>query len=192
MKYFTPDLFVRLQDLQDRTASKDWEKAVEDYDAYLRRVRPRLPRSLRRIVEDLFLHDAEVLCMSRRGNTLSVTLQLEPPAESLLVLNYSLVADLIINRSALPADVCTDNVAWLHDEIKVERPIAATAGQRMRKNGRESDERSVPVYSHTILLSNGWEVEVRFRGLRLSRPKALIPCSRRNSDEEPVGVPRSA
>src|SRR5262245_34621523 len=98
MRYFTPNLFVRLQNLQDRTASEEWERAVEKYDTYLRGIRPRLPRSLRRIVEELYLHDADVLCMSRRGNTLSITLQLEPPAESLLVLDYSLVADPEINH----------------------------------------------------------------------------------------------
>src|SRR5262245_35512936 len=113
MNYFTPDLFVRLQNLQDRTANEDWEKAVERYDAYLRSIRSRLPRSLRRIVEELSLHDAEVLCMSQRGNTLSVTLQLDPPAEALLVLDYSLVAEPKINRSALPAEYCADYPAWL-------------------------------------------------------------------------------
>jgi hypothetical protein len=190
MNYFTPDLFVRLQNLQDQSANQDWENAVEKYDAYLRRIRSRLPRALRQIVEELFLHDAEILCMSRRGKTLSITLQLEPPAESLLVLNYSLVADPKINYSALPAEDCADYAAWLYDEIKVERPIAATARQEGNKNGRTTEERSVPVYSHKILLSNGWEVSVRFRALRLSRPTALIPCA--GSDEVSLRVPRSA
>lgn len=190
MNYFTPDLFVRLQNLQDRTANDDWEKAVEKYDAYLRSIRSRLPRSLRRIVEELYLHDAAVLCMSRRGKTLSVTLQLEPPAESLLVLNYSLLGDPEINRSALPAEYCADYAAWLYDEVEVERPLSAAPRQKGKKNGRATEDRPVPVYSHKILLSNGWEVSVRFRVLRLSRPTALIPCVR--PDEASLRVPRSA
>ncbi len=190
MNYFTPDLFVRLQNLQDQTSNEDWERAVEKYDDYLRSIRSRLPRSLRQIVEEFYLHDAEVLCMSQRGKTLSVTLQLEPPAESLLVLNYSLLGDPEINRSALPAEYRADYAAWLYDEVEVERPLPREARQKGKKNGRATDDRRVPVYSHKMLLSNGWEVSVRFRSLRLSRPKALIPGP--GPEEAPLSVPRSA
>jgi len=192
MRYFTPDLFVRLQNLQDRTASEDWERAVEKYDTYLRSVRSRLPRSLRRIVEELYLHDAEVLCMSRRGNTLSITLQPEPPGESLLVLDYSLVADPEINHSALPAEHRTDYVAWLHDEVKIERSLSAATCQKPKKHGRAIGNSSVPVYSHKILLSNGWEVSVRFHAFRLSQPKGLLPRPGPNPDEAQASVPQSA
>lgn len=173
MNYFTTDLFVRLQNLQDRTANEDWEQAVGKYDAHLRRIRSQLPRSLRRIVEEFSLHDAEVLCMSRRRDTLSISLQLDPPTEFLLVLEYVLVAEPEINPSALAVDYCSDWAGWLYDEVEVERPRSGT--RAAPKNGRAAAGASGAVYVHRILLGNGWEVALRFRHVRLSRPQALIP-----------------
>jgi hypothetical protein len=47
MKYFTPQRYLALQDLSSdaalNAADADWEAAVDQYDAYLQAVLPRLP-----------------------------------------------------------------------------------------------------------------------------------------------------
>jgi hypothetical protein len=172
MHYFTPGLFVRLQDLKDEGAVIEWDRAVERYAARLREIGPRLPRPLRRAAQGFKLHDADVLSMSRRGDTLCVTLQLDPPAEFLLALTYSLVEEPRVNRSALPPEYRTPQPAWLYDEVGIAEPRPAPP--RRRAGGRRG-AKAPPVYSHDVLLSNGWEVGLRFSRVRLSQPMALLP-----------------
>jgi hypothetical protein len=34
-----------------------------------------------------------------------------------------------------------------------------------------------PTFRHDIILSNGWEVSLRFRALEISRPRKLLPVA---------------
>jgi hypothetical protein len=158
MKYFTPELFARTQNLADHAAVREWERASVAYTTTLTEVSRHLPRSLRRIIEEFHLHDADVLSMSRTGETLAITLQLEPPDNSLLVLTYSLVESPQIDHSALPSEYRAEQPAWLYDEIGLSEPGAAAL-----------------LFTHHILLSNGWEVRLKFRKFKLSRPETLLP-----------------
>lgn len=130
--------------------------------------------------------------MSRHGDKLSITLQLDPPTDSLLQLEYALVAEPTIDRSALPAEDRTDYVEWLYDEIKMERSTSPTARRKPVKNGRAVAEKPTPVYSQKILLSNGWEVSLRFRRFRLSQPKALLPSPGPSASEAVSSMTRTA
>jgi hypothetical protein len=189
MNYFTPKLFVRLQDVRDEAAIQDWEQAVRDYAASLGGILPRLPASLRQMLKKLPLHDADILSMTRLKDTLSITLRPELSGE-LLVLSYTLVEGPSINRSALPPEHCTEQVAWLYDELGLELvsgpPNWQTAADRVRGDGRAT------ICTHSILLSNGWEVRLKFRRFKLLRPETFIPSPPPAADDQEEMLTRSA
>jgi hypothetical protein len=171
MKYFTPERFVRLQDLTVertwRAAALAWEQAGQRYRARLQQVLPRLPSGLRRLLRFTPVHDAEILSISRGRSQLTITLRPAPPAERLVVLRYTLTEPPRINRTALPERCRSRQVQWLYDELDL-RPASGLAA-------RGPQGGSGPVFTHAILLSNGWEIQLRFRRLTVSRPCALLP-----------------
>lgn len=174
MRYFTPELFVRLQDVEDRAAVSEWDKASRTYAEYLEALQSRLPRSVRRFVKDVRLHDADVVSISRSGNTLVITVQPEDPSGDLLTLAYTLVEAPRLNRTALSGEHRTEHAGWLYDEITVARPRAPSAAQRGRRQGQAATVR-LPTYTHDILLSNGWELHLRFVKFKLVQAAALLP-----------------
>jgi len=176
MNYFTPELFVRLQDLKDQAALKEWEAAAARYALLLQNSWPRIPAPLRRIVKQYNLHDAEVVSMNCAGNNLSLTLQLDPPVAFFLVLTYTLIETQQINRSALPTEFRTQPPQWLYDEIGVGQPITAQSEEKSKAPHGSGRSDLGPVFTHNILLSNGWELALKFRKFKLSRPEAILPA----------------
>lgn len=164
MKYFTPELFLRLQDTSKEksflAASECWERGIQSYRAHLQSLMGHLPRSVRRLIKEFQLHDADVLAMDRSSRTLSITLNLCPPKSYFLLLTYSLVDEPRINRSALPPRFCSHRPKWLYDELDIEK--------------RSSRSRR-PTFAHGALLSNGWEIKVRFSKLLISLREAVFP-----------------
>ena len=176
MRYFKPELFVQLQNRCDagarRTADIAWEEAIEDYRARVKDLGARLPASVRRLVKDYQLHDADVLAMDQSRRNLTVTLNLDPPREHFLVLTYHLADKLSIDRAALPTGMCSRSPKWLYDEFDADKSRSRQA-----------------IWSHYFLLSNGWETRVRFSKLAVSLREALLPCP---DGEIAIAVPRSA
>jgi hypothetical protein len=103
------------------------------------------------------LHDAGVVSIWQAQKRLTMVLQREGQKDRFLVLTYSLVDEPYLDPSALPEKYRSPLAAWLYDEIDVEPEPAET------------------LWSHAILLSNGWEVRLRFQKVSISRPKALLP-----------------
>jgi hypothetical protein len=170
MKYFTPQLYLQLGNLDHEqaflTAQEHWEKALSDYRAHLQRIRKELPRSLRNLVESVYLHDARVLTMHQIEQEFFITLQPPSDPERLVVVGYSLVEEPRVEQDALPAERCREPIEWLYDELDLDRPegprgLPAPPGK--------------PTLRHNILLSNGWEVKLRFRTVWVKRPIRVIP-----------------
>ena len=69
----------------------------------------------------------------------------------------------------------TEYVAWMYDEIGLGEPVMHRPSGRRRTN---QENGQVPVYYHNLLLSNGWELFLRFRQLKITRPQQLLPSSR--------------
>jgi hypothetical protein len=105
---------------------------------------------------------------------LTMVLQREGQRDRFLVLTYSLVEEPYLDSSALPEKYRSPLAAWLYDEIDVEPEPAET------------------IWSHAILLSNGWEVRLRFHKLSISRPKALLPEAPRFAPPSENPLTRSA
>ncbi len=169
MKFLTPDRMVQLENLSDESAflaaTEAWEDGLARYGAHLQRIGARLPGRMRRLVETVYLHDAEILEMSR-GRQARFTIRLHPESDPsrLVSLDYSLVEEPTIDESALPESLRSSPVCWLYDELDVEEP-------------REG----APTFRHDILLSNGWEVCLRFRKVVVRRPHSLIPARSRDA-----------
>jgi hypothetical protein len=170
MKYFTPERYLCLGNLDDEkdflAAQQQWEDAIADYRKQFQRIRKQLPRGLRTLVESVYLHDARVLTMHSLEQDFFVTLQPPSTPEHLVVLSYSLVEEPIVEQQVLPPERCREPIEWLYDELDLDRP----EGPR----GLPARE-GKPTFRHDILLSNGWEVRLHFRSARVKRPLRIIP-----------------
>lgn len=176
MKYFTPERYLALGNLHDErvflAAQQEWETAITGYRDHLDQIRKKLPRSLRQIVTSVYLHDARVLSISQ-GEWFVITLQPTTDPERLVTLYYELVEEPEVRQGVLPADRCREPVEWLYDELDLDRPeaprgLAAPSGP--------------PTFRHSILLSNGWEVQLRFRAAGAKRPVRVFPARPEGSD----------
>jgi len=158
MKHFTPDLYVRYQAVTEEAmdvADADWEKARTRYQKRLERMGPWLPRSLRALLTKFYLHDAEVLSMGRQDHRFLIVLRLDVPPRSLVILNYQLTGLPVIRTGVLPPEHCSAHVTWMYDEV-----------------GRAGGTRAE--WTHSILLSNGWEVRLRCRSVRVSQAETVF------------------
>ena len=183
MRYFTPQLFVRLQECQDGEAfaavNADWEQAAQQYWAQLQEIIPRLSPELRRFVLWGSMHDARVLEIGTTQRRLTMLL-LEDRAPRLVSLTYSLVDAPLIDRATLPLEHQSTPTLWLYDEI--ERDPEMRYNVRLRIQNRVSappapapgEDGWRPIFRHSILLSNGWEIRLRFHRLRATRTTSLL------------------
>jgi hypothetical protein len=191
MKYFTPQLFVQLQGASDRppTAMEDWELATERYARHIEEICPRLPVTIVGLLKSESLHDASLLAMWRTDTSLTLVLQPERPA-SLVVLTYSLIDAPVIDTSAFPMQYRTRDAAWLYDEIDIDgRATYDSSPEDAAESGKTN---ASPVMTHAILMSNGYEVRLRFHRLEVSRPTALFPSPTEAGTDTGGLFPKSA
>jgi hypothetical protein len=157
MKYFTPELYVRGQSQDDAIldqVEEEWEANVDAYAAHLQAIRPELPAGLLYLLDNFYLHDANVLSAGSNRDTFVMVLQLDS-AYATLVLTYRLTEEVRIDRAALPPEHSGPYpVQWMYDEIDAPR----------------SDR---PGYVHNVLLSNGWELELHFHDLEVTAVNPL-------------------
>lgn len=162
MKYFTPELLA-LGITQDETQLNEqerlWDEAGDRYVAYLDTVRPHMPPGLQQVDQGYYLHDAIILGVGQQGRLFVIVLQLDTPPWSLLTFHYDLVEDPVIIPDVLPGELLTSGtvVDWQYDEVEM------TPG-------------NPPTWNQAILLSNGWEVRLHFRDIRVQEVQALIPA----------------
>jgi hypothetical protein len=162
MRYFTPERWLGLQHVPDATTFTavygEWERAIADYEEELSRILPRLPVRLRHFAEKESLHDGAVLACWGEGERLTILVRPDSPGERLVSLAYTLVAAPVIRRDVLPAEH-RGQPRWMYDEFGMEA-------------GESAD---VPVFTHDILLHNGWALSLRFRELDVAEAPALLP-----------------
>jgi hypothetical protein len=179
MKYFTRERYVALQDFSTDAAmdaaDAAWEEAANRYDAYLQQIGPALPPSVRRLVEDFYLHDAAVVSMGMQGDDFVLVLQEDAPPNGLLLLRFSLVGEPGIDREALPPQHRSPSPLWLHEEIEV---IGEGSDRQLR---------------FSILLDNGWEITLPIREVQIQALGALFPVPRNGPGTVPLtSVPQTA
>jgi hypothetical protein len=152
MKYFTPELLERFRSQDDQVASvasDEWEKRLKEYEDYLCSVRSQLPSQLRLILERYHLHDAQVLFAASLGETCQINLRLDAPPQNSLLLNYELIhqPSVIQHQGNLSPNL---PISWLYDEVEV-------------LHGRSRLFLPQTSFQHSILLTNGLELQIPFR-----------------------------
>ena len=166
MRFFTPERYLCLGNLKDDRLSRRLRRNGSKPSSNIRPIWARLaancPQVLRRLIGSVYLHDAVVLDMWRdRGSQLTITLRPESDPARLVVLAYALDKPPQVRRGVLPAERCSEPVAWLYDELDI----------------RPSRPGSRPRFQQRILLSNGWEIRLQFHAVRVARPEAIIPLT---------------
>ena len=152
MKYFTPDLYRRLQPSSDPStvdqALMDWDQAENDYSVSLTGFRNRLPAGATSLLDHIRLHDAERIDGWQSTDRFVLLVRMESPSQGLVELTYSLEDDPQLIDDALPAEFANDPPLWLHDEFSVENSLK-------------------PVFTHSILFADGRELRIRFVDLQV-------------------------
>jgi hypothetical protein len=166
VNFFTPQRLLRLQDRSDErhflSALAEWEQALADYQRQLGEIRGRLPADLQRLLDTVALHDARVLDMWWGGRSqFTITLHPEADPSRLVVLTYSLAEPPVVEKDLLPQAVRSLPTSWLYDELALAN----------------DDGSGGPVFRHSILLSDGREVQLLFRKATVKRPVPLVPVA---------------
>lgn len=166
MEYFTPERYLRLQQFDDPSvlerAMAEWDTAVERYNTGLLHIRDRFPDGVRTFLDDYCLHDAVLVGTTSDGERRTYRLLVqEEGVEGLTELVY-FDAEPSLDESTFPADFRTGPVLWLYDE--------------MAANPRVLPGWS-PLILHSVLLSDGRELTVRFRDFKVSRVQPFVPTT---------------
>jgi len=155
LKHFRPDLFVQLQHFTDSAAmlwaTQEWDRATKAYAQDLKGLRPQLPPSALRLIDDFVLHDAEVLAAGQANDRFFILLQLEQGPGKLLQLTYYLAQGAKIDRDVFPSEYRTDHAEWLYDELSM-----SSAGGRT-------------TFTHDILFSDGMALTIPFTDLDVTQ-----------------------
>jgi hypothetical protein len=170
MKYFTRDRYLAMQNFQEDAmdaADANWQRAVHAYEGYLQTIRPELAEPVRQLLDGFYLHDARVLSMGQRGDTLVISLQLDVPPNDLLTITYTLAEPPEVKKESFPWVKDAYAVQWLYDEIELLR---------------EGSQRH---FVHSVLLSNGWEMRLPFRDVQTTTAFPLLPHPRSVRPTEP-------
>jgi Protein of unknown function (DUF4085) len=159
MKYFPRDLLERYGSLDDAVANAahaEWEAALERYEQYLQSIEAELPEHVREF-NRLLLHDAVVSSIARQGDRLIMVLRKNIPPRDVVTLTYTLTAEPVIDKDALPADARGPVMDLQHDEFEL-----------VREGGRNT-------YAQTILFGNGWEMTLRFSDVQVTLADPVYP-----------------
>lgn len=174
MRCFTPELYVALQSCDSPAAAREtnvrWEEALRRYRERLAvlKTQPDLPPGVRQVLEfGGSLHDAQVVVLARDRDRrpiaaptapLVLVLQPENRTES-LVLTYSLVEEPRVIQAIFPPEDRALPRLWLYDELERDAGV----------------DWKMPVYGHSILFSDGVEVQVRFHHLEVAELAPILP-----------------
>jgi len=155
MRYFTPELYLKLQSADEQSvdaAMEEWEKAIQAYERHLETIKTQLP-PVSRAIAQMDFHDWSLLMFSPNaadGTSAAELIILLQQAKEIAVLSYSLTR--VVERFNPPPawDLSGDQVYWLYDELDVSA------------DGTKS-------FTHRILLSDGTIVLVNFSSCRVRK-----------------------
>lgn len=155
MRYFTPDLVLRLNSSQPElidSAMAEWERAVLAYRKGLRAVRREMP-SQSRVITELSLHDWNLVDIkwNTSGSVHFAFILLEHDKD-IAVLCYALAQNLRRIDSPKEWSLSKRHVHWLYDEVDVS----------------DGDHES---FLHRILFSDGTILLVPFSSCEVTRVK---------------------
>ncbi len=171
MKYFTPELYVQGQSLDDDVLDRTeeaWERATQRYRRRYGKIKSQLPEALRKFHDEQCLHDADwcaiaqisACTLPRNSQDVTIIAAQENtliPAflNTLAILQYTVTAPPVIERPVDSEVFSFVQPIWLYDEIDLIEP---------------------GLFSHSILVSNGLVVTIQFREFRYHIAPLLTPA----------------
>jgi hypothetical protein len=191
MKFFTPDLIERFGSDDDRIAldaQTELEQRAENYSRNLGEFEFELPQRFRELLDRYYLHDARVINHSCLGNgdtlmlgdaelrvrrtdrnqvesardrllSFSIILVLDTPPKEVLVLQYrSVLIDGADIHQSLREDE-SPYLEWQYDEVEL---VDTTRCREFR---------------HSILFTNGRELQLRFKDFDFATLKPMETVS---------------
>lgn len=161
MKYFTCDLYRRCHSTKEvvlNAACEEWDQANEAYEKHLAAIEPEFPLHLRDFAA-LLLHDAKVQSIARQGNQLIVVLHKDIPPHDLVILNYELDGEPVVEPFADAPSDWSRQTTFQFDELD---------------NVREGVGK---IYSQSIVFGNGWLMRLRFRDVRVTVAHSVYPTA---------------
>jgi hypothetical protein len=168
VKYFTPDLLAECRSsdpgVADAAAAK-WQRRAEAYRKRIKELHPRLPPGIRKLMRSVTLHDASVVAINlaeERGRTrFFLTLELDGKGRRAgIQLRYDMAKPLNVVFHEPNAAEGTALFA-LYDEFDVA-PDGTPA--------------------HSILMTGGVEIRVRFTNLHMTPFTRVVAPGRGRSD----------
>jgi hypothetical protein len=167
VKYFTPELLAKCRSSNPDTAEKaavQWQRQAENYRERLQDIQDRLPPGVRQLLKYTTLHDAHLLTINLaedRGRVqLFLSFQLaggDRRAGVLLRYDGFEGLEVLFHERKVPDDTA---LFALYDEFDVS-----------------ADDR----LTHSLLLTAGVEIRVRFRKLLLTRLTRVVAPGRGRS-----------
>lgn len=160
MKFFTPELYVRLQQPSGSdmdAADAEWAQAESKYERHLASTRDKLPDSAQKLLNAPRLHDAEVLWMGQAGPFFAVLLRLDPPQHNTMLLSYRAVGKPQFDNNVVPAEFSQPMMQWMYDELDL---------------GSQAD-----CFRHSILFSNGSQLELEAHEVQITTVDTLYAPS---------------
>jgi hypothetical protein len=169
MRYLTPELLARYRSSDDavaEVAAGQWDQAAADYNAELQAIRPFLPAGVRALLTHYALHDARILGITeaRRRPRFSLLVQLEGiPARpgKALELRYLLARNAKDPGFSLLNHGGPENGSQVRGRIQYD------------EFSKVADEPGV-VFSHSLLLQGGYELQIRFTELHVRQLQRVI------------------
>lgn len=155
MRFFTPGLLADFEQGPEtdgyQQACLRWEQAVADYRQHFEHVRAYLPEGATELATGYSLHDREVLGLHATPRALQLVVYKKELPGELLLLSYLLEAPPQVRKGVLDWNILGAGThLWLYDEFDMlfQNPSSAR---------------------HQILLSCGWELEILFKDLILTK-----------------------
>jgi hypothetical protein len=168
VKYFTPELLAECRSLNAdvaEAAAAKWQERAEAYRKRLREIRHRLPLGVRQLMRSVTLHDAYFLTLNfaevRGRQQLFLSFRLAGgDGQAGVQLRYDVVKSLkaVVHEPNNSGDT---GLFTLYDEFE-----AAADG----------------TVTHSILMTGGFEIRVRFTNLVITRFTKVVAPVRGRSD----------
>ena len=164
MRYFTPELLARCRSLDEdvaEAAAEEWEKATTEYRTRLNAIRSHLPQTHASAGSRQPARLEIIAFEFGKRPTFSILLQLEGEGRrpgKMMQLSYHVVAGehggVKTQKHAQPGQA-TQTKSWiLYDELNMDEERAS--------------------FTHSLLLSDGREIEVRFHNLRVRSLEEVV------------------
>ena len=163
MTHFRPELYFQTQPTHEwptiEAAIAAWDREQDAYEAELKRDWARYPEAVRLYLDSVRLHAGVLVADGPTDeNRYQLVVRTDNPSREFVEFSYLLTEQPEVLDAGFPADLRSDTPHWLYDEFEVTPNLPA----------------AMSLFTHSILLSDGRELRVRFRDLEMRRFTPLL------------------